>query len=274
MTDAGPDIRAAVQEIVAEAHRRRSSGELSAALLQRLDAPFDPAPELDAPEEFAVLQSARPLHSGRRRLGAHVVRTKRVVRRLLAWYIQPIAEDQTRFNLAILRQLRELEQRVRWLEPPLWSVSSGGASYAPSHARRLADLLPDARGLRVLGGDQSLRDRLSDAGVAGVSAISWDELASAALASLPAVMFADCLDRMTAAQVLAALPLAVASVEMGGWVIVDAVHREGVHGSDIGVVRRLEAGHLTALMRDAGLDDVEVLDGQARLVVSGRRRGG
>jgi len=49
-------------------------------------------------------------------VGGVIVFGKRVVRRLLAWYVAAIAQDQTRFNLAILRELRALEQRVARLE--------------------------------------------------------------------------------------------------------------------------------------------------------------
>jgi hypothetical protein len=41
-----------------------------------------------------------------------------VQRRLLSWYIAPIAQDQTSFNLAILRELRAVEQRLARLEGP------------------------------------------------------------------------------------------------------------------------------------------------------------
>jgi hypothetical protein len=41
------------------------------------------------------------------------------MRRLLAWNVAPIAKDQTHFNLAILRELRALEERVaRFEESP------------------------------------------------------------------------------------------------------------------------------------------------------------
>jgi hypothetical protein len=41
-----------------------------------------------------------------------VIFTKRVIRRLVAWYVQPIAEDQTRFNTAAIRLMRRLERRL------------------------------------------------------------------------------------------------------------------------------------------------------------------
>ncbi|MDQ4070031.1 MAG: hypothetical protein M3203_11255 [Actinomycetota bacterium] len=54
--------------------------------------------------------SARPIVGGAVRLG------KRVVRRMLRWYVQPIMEQQTRFNHAVLdlvdRLRIELEQQV------------------------------------------------------------------------------------------------------------------------------------------------------------------
>ena len=71
---------------------------------------------LDPPEVSVLIESSRWLRSDRPVVGGAIVFGKRVIRRLLAWYVAPIALDQTRFNLAILRELRDLEERVAQFE--------------------------------------------------------------------------------------------------------------------------------------------------------------
>ena len=111
-----PDVAALVAEIQAEVERRRRDGEYPAALLERLRAEFHPSGEPEPPETAMLIESARPLRSETPVAGPAIVFAKRVVRRLLAWYVAPIARDQTRFNQAIVRELRSLELRVEALE--------------------------------------------------------------------------------------------------------------------------------------------------------------
>jgi hypothetical protein len=115
-----PDVEAIVAELQAEVERTRAAGTYPASLLERLHTEFHPDEGLEPPEVRVLVESARPLRSTRPVVGGAIVFGKRVVRRLLAWYVAPIAQDQTRFNLAILRELRALEQRVARLEgsPP------------------------------------------------------------------------------------------------------------------------------------------------------------
>jgi hypothetical protein len=89
----------------------------------------DPSPrvDLDPPEICAVIESSRPLRSAYRVAGPGIVFAKRVVRRLLAWYVAPIAVDQTRFNLSLLRDLRALERRLDTLERASKSEPDGEA---------------------------------------------------------------------------------------------------------------------------------------------------
>ena len=93
-----PDVAAIVGELQAEVLRKRAAGAYPTDLLERLHTEFHPDEGLEPPEVRVLVESAR------------------VVRRLLAWYVAPIAQDQTRFNLAILRELRALEERVARLE--------------------------------------------------------------------------------------------------------------------------------------------------------------
>jgi hypothetical protein len=114
----GPDAAAVVAELRAEVARKRAAGEYPEALLERLRAEFRPDETLDPPETLVLVESSRPLRSTRPVLGGAIVFGKRAVRRLLAWYVAPIAQDQTRFNVAVLRELRRLEDRVARLEKP------------------------------------------------------------------------------------------------------------------------------------------------------------
>ena len=127
-----------VGEVTEEVERGRREGSYPAPLLAALEVPFHPDEGLEPPEASAVVQSARPLRSTRPVVGELTVFGKRVVRRLLSWYVAPIARDQTRFNLAILRELRALEERVTRIEGS--SAPSAPEQGGPeSRARRLRD---------------------------------------------------------------------------------------------------------------------------------------
>jgi hypothetical protein len=111
-----PDVQAVVAALQDEVARNRTAGAYPASLIEKLDSPFHPDEGLEPPEAHVVVESARPLRSTRPVVGAVTVFCKRVQRRLLSWYVAPIAQDQNRFNLAILRELRAIEQRVARLE--------------------------------------------------------------------------------------------------------------------------------------------------------------
>jgi hypothetical protein len=111
-----PDVEAIVAELQAKVVRKRAAGAYPADLLERLHTEFHPDEGLEPPEVRVLIESARPLRSTRPVVGGAIVFGKRVMRRLLAWYVAPIAQDQTRFNLAILRELRALEERVARFE--------------------------------------------------------------------------------------------------------------------------------------------------------------
>jgi glycosyltransferase involved in cell wall biosynthesis len=118
------DPVALVREAAAEVVRRRDAGAYPDELLQRLDVESRrPVAVPTAPEDVAYIASAHPLVSGAI-FGPVVVGVKRVVRRLLAWYVRPVADDQTRFNLAMLAEVRRLQQRVDGLAGG--DVASGG----------------------------------------------------------------------------------------------------------------------------------------------------
>jgi len=58
----------------------------------------------------------RPIASHRRWIGKLIVFGKRVVRKLLRWYINPIAEDQTRFNVYATSAINEITNKMLMME--------------------------------------------------------------------------------------------------------------------------------------------------------------
>ncbi len=83
-------------------------------------------------ERWATVNAHLPLETAGR-LGAVVGASRKAIRLLLRWYINPIVEQQNHFNAALLslealhhareqellRELTELQQRVRELEARL-----------------------------------------------------------------------------------------------------------------------------------------------------------
>ena len=113
--DTTPSPAQLVSEIETEVARKKAAGEYPKALLRRLEAEFKVSVEQQDPEELAFLATARTLQPAGP-LGGLVVFIKRVIRKSIAWYVRPIAEDQSHFNVAIIREVRRLQQRVDELE--------------------------------------------------------------------------------------------------------------------------------------------------------------
>ena len=111
MSEAGVDVKALVQEIELDVARRRQAGEYPPALLRRLETAFRTGGSALRPEDLAYISSSRPVTSGGIR-GT----VKRLIQRAIAWYVRPVAEDQSRFNVVILHELRALQDRIEKLE--------------------------------------------------------------------------------------------------------------------------------------------------------------
>jgi hypothetical protein len=117
MSSEPPDADALIHSARHEVAGRQARGDYPPDLLRRLDSEFK-LPDEDfasAPEALAFIPSARQLRADKP-WGAAGVAVKRVVRRFLAWYVHPITVDQSRFNSAIVGELRKLERRVEDLE--------------------------------------------------------------------------------------------------------------------------------------------------------------
>ena len=98
-----------------------------AAALERAIAPGPPTNEVL--QEWALLAVDLGLIRSTRRLGRPITAVKRGLLRFLRQYTHEAEAQQTRFNLAVLARLRELEARVEACEAgggPQRGADSGG----------------------------------------------------------------------------------------------------------------------------------------------------
>jgi hypothetical protein len=97
------------------AERKRSRGDYPPAGRGALaDSIAPPGPELIG--DWAVIAVDPDRVYSTRRLGAPVTALKRLLMRLLRQYHVELEAQQTRFNIALLSHVRDLERRVSALE--------------------------------------------------------------------------------------------------------------------------------------------------------------
>ena len=230
-----PDVGAIVAEVQREVERRRAAGAYPTSLLARLDTVFRPDEGSEPPEASVLIESARPLRSTWPLVGGAIVFGERVVRRLLAWYVAPIAADQTRFNVAILRELRAVERRLARVETPwghgpgepdaeAWARLSQTELVAARVSAAIEVLQRAGRGPVVVVGAGAqyatkLVERWPRARMVDGDPVGW--LQAAPRASLGAIVLAGVLDRLSAVEVLRIMPLCAATLEPGGIVMAD-----------------------------------------------------
>jgi hypothetical protein len=101
----------------AEAERKRAEGVYpprgEGALAASVSAE---RPGRELISDWAVLRGDPEVVYSTRRLGAPVTAFKRLLLRLMRQYLLDLEARQTRFNVAVLDRLDELERRVRELE--------------------------------------------------------------------------------------------------------------------------------------------------------------
>jgi hypothetical protein len=262
------DVAAIVSEIQAEVSRKRAAGEYPAGLLSRLQAEFRVGGEEEPPEALALIQPSRPLRSDQAAIGPAIVFAKRLIRRLIAWYVQPVADDQTRFNTAVVRELRRVERRLQRVETP-WSGAvvppgpgAGSASARAEELRRAMTTAPP--GPRWLLGTGPVLAELAGDDCQVKEGDPFEHLGGATTGSLSAVVLAGVLPRLSAAELLRVIPLAARCLRGGGVVVTDAP-RPGHPGLppepasvDVTMVRWLSPDVVELLCQAAGLDRVVV----------------
>jgi len=288
------DVAAVVADIEAEVARRRAAGDYPEDLLARLAVEFhDVSDGRTSLEELAHIETVRPLVSTRSGLGSAVVFAKKVLRRSVAWYVRPLAEDQSRFNFALLHELRALRERVDGLDSA-WSRPAGsppreaGAASSSLTLPRLALLdgvlqdIPAGPVLVLWWADDALLRGLVSRGLPVETVTRDGAMALAARAAgvrvhdsdplrflqecgptLGAVLAPGLLPMLAPSELLALPPLATAALREGGVVMVDAPSVDAGAPADPSLVdagfrRHVSPATVTLLCDAAGLRSVAV----------------
>lgn len=296
-SDEQVDVAALVAEIEAEVARRRAERRYPEELLARLRTEFRRASRELPLDALAHIETVRPLESQRRVGGRAAVLAKRLVRRAIAWYVRPIAEDQSRFNFAVLRELGRLESELRrldvpWRRPPSSPPREAGATRLgidPWEVRR--DLLArlgaeappgpvlvlecgdgsvcDAVGHRPVegtGSDPALLAAARARGVRCYEATPLEHLEAVAAATYAVVAAFGLLDVLVAGDLLRLAPLLRSRLRDGGLAVVDGpnpYHRDAPADPadvDVAMVRALGPDAAVLLLDAAGLRQVRRLD--------------
>jgi len=289
------DVAAVVAEVEAEVARRRAAGEYPQELLDRLAVEFhDVADERTSLEELAHIETVRPLVSTRSRLAPAAVFGKKLLRRAMAWYVRPLAEDQSRFNFALLQEVRALRERVdrldsAWSRPPGAPPREAGAQVLDLTAARLGILdellrdLPAGPVLVLWWADNALLRALVSRGLSVETATRDATMAAAARAAgvrvhevdapaflrdcgptLGAVVAPGLLPMLTPAEAMALVPLAAAALREDGRVYFDSPDPAGPGVPadpaliDPGYRRWVARDSVTLLCEAAGLRAVAV----------------
>ena len=102
----------------AEAARKRATGDYPKAGAAALDGSIVSArPSIELLSDWAVIEGdPELLLYSTRRAGAPVTALKRMIARLLRQYAVEVEARQTRFNIALLANVQELERRIGALE--------------------------------------------------------------------------------------------------------------------------------------------------------------
>ena len=289
------EVAEVVAEIEAEVARRRAAGEYPEDLLRRLAVEFrDVADERSSLEELAHLETVRPLESTRPGLGSAVVLFKKVLRKLMAWYVRPIAVDQSRYNFTLLHELNALRERVdrldsAWVRPQGSPPREAGARALDLTSARLDILdetlsdLPPGPVLVLWWADDALLRGLVARGLPVETATRDEAMAQRARMcgvrvhdgdpmrflqecgpTLAAVVAPGLLPMLAPSEALALLPLATAALRENGRVMFDGPDpvAPGVPADpaliDPGFRRWVSRDTLTLLCEAAGLRDIAV----------------
>ena len=107
----------ALERARAEAARKRAAGGYAQAGAAALDESIVSArPSIELLSRWAVIQGDPELLYSTRRAGAPVTALKRLIVRLLRQYLVEVEARQTRFNIALLASVQDLERRIGALE--------------------------------------------------------------------------------------------------------------------------------------------------------------
>jgi hypothetical protein len=202
--------------------------------MAELDTALPLGEHLEAPEALLFIASARPIRSEIPLLAPLIVFAKRVVRRLLAWYIQPIASDQTEFNLAVLRELRALQAKLegRHTDPAPGERPQFAPRLLLARASAIAEVLEGSSTVLAIAADRPLVEALADLDVRvetlpPPSGEDWPanliaQLEREAGRDAAALLLPGVVAGMTAAQVQSLMKAGASVLHQGGILAIDS----------------------------------------------------
>jgi hypothetical protein len=292
------DHQRLLDEINEEVRRRRESGEIPAELERELDlvfARFAPVGALEddfeqvltRAEQVSFIDTIAPVESSR----PVVPFFKKVVRKIVGWYLRYVAHQTTAFAHTITRAVRLLGERVETLEdasplavkhrplarPPLsdqWTAfiverlrgAPGRVAHADAGDAALVRSL-NAAGVDAYGIDPDPQPGASDAEVREDEAAV--HLRALPDASLGGLVLTGCTERLPVGALVKLADLAAAKVKPGGTVVVvsrdpqDWARDLATHADvDLSVGRPLHAGTWSKLLDERGFEDVGVVEGE------------
>jgi hypothetical protein len=78
----------------------------------------DPAAMRGLAERFWPVSADKPLEQRPGAKGVLAFQVKRILRKLMRWYVEPAFADQRAFNDAVLKLIDDLDERIARLERP------------------------------------------------------------------------------------------------------------------------------------------------------------
>lgn len=299
------DHRQLLAEIDAEVRRRREEGDYPPGFERELDALFDRFAPPSVSEDFDVVLERADQHAfvdvdvpvASRIPGGTLV--KKVLRRLMVWFVQHVARQVTAFASTVVRAVRLLGRRVDRLEaavpgsdPRVLDVAA--SLPRPDHSgwdRTVVGLLDrtpgrvavadcgDARLLRGLVGagidayGVEPRVDLADEAAAGGLEVRADDtlahLRAVPEGALGGLVLVDVVERRPVGDLLELADLAASRLAPGGrLVLVSATPAGRADGagpwvSDLAPFRPLHAATWERLLAERGLADLETRPGPA-----------
>jgi hypothetical protein len=294
-------------EIDEEVRRRRESGEIPADLERELDlvfARFAPVTALDADfeqvltraEQSTFIDTVAPVESSR----PIVPIFKKVVRKLIGWYLRYVAQQTTGFAHAITRAVRLLGERVDVLEqasPPARPSTPPRYSVVHEWVEVVVDRMRKAPGrvVHAEAGDGVLLAALVEAGIDAYGVDPYDrpqsarfeireDTAAVHLRALPdgalgGVVLSGCVDRLPLGAQVQLADLAVAKTAPGGTVVVVSAEprawERGLAEDEVDFTpgRPLRAASWSRLLSERAMVDVAVVNGERPPVLKAVPRG-
>lgn len=122
-------LRGEMNEVAEALEAIRAAVRRNAGYDAATDVPFAPRSHaMTELSDLAVISAHLPVTWSTPLVGRALAYSKRGMRILLRWYINPIIEQQNTFNEALVRTIASLEERLHEMERQLSTPESGSDS--------------------------------------------------------------------------------------------------------------------------------------------------